>query len=301
MHRLLARRDGVARAEELIALGSRRALQWAVARGEVHRVLPGVYATPREEWTTRATLLAALAWAGADAAASHLTALELYGLPVPRARGRAHVAHIEVPRDSALRSRGGVVVHRPVRPAPALRRLGDVPCVPLERAVLGSWHVLSGPDRRAPVIEGVRRRLLTTDRLRAELTRHPYLRGRAGLVDLLALIDDGCDSELELWGKRHVFTGPGFEGLRWRHRVEAAGRVFRLDAFDEPSRTGIELDGLAYHSTAEQKSRDDERSRRLAEAGILVIRFSYRNLHADPATCRAAALRVMARRRADLA
>lgn len=291
----LDERGGIATAAELIAVSSRAALDWAIRRRHVHPVLPGVYARPDLTWDIPSRLRAALAWAGPEAAGSHSTALELYGLPAPADL----TTHLEVPRSSTLRNRRNLALHRPRVARRDTWLVGGLRCVSAERAVIGAWHLLRDDDQRAPVIVGTQRRIVTTAALRAELDAFPRLPGRARLLALLALIDDGCDSALELWGRKNVFTGPGFDRLIWRHPVRVRGRSFRLDAFDPSSRTGIELDGHAYHSTPQQKNRDDERTRFLAEAGILVIRFGRSELHRRPARCREQALRVMAQRRQD--
>ncbi len=98
-------------------------------------------------------------------------------------------------------------VHR-TRHLAATRTREGVPVVTLERAVVESWPLLVDDARRAPAIVAVRRRLTTPTRLRQQVADHPRLPGRRALVELLGLLDLGCQSELELWGHQELFTGP---------------------------------------------------------------------------------------------
>jgi hypothetical protein len=104
-------------------------------------------------------------------------------------------------------------VHR-TRHLAATRTREGVPVVTLERAVVESWPLLVDDARRAPAIVAVRRRLTTPARLRQQVADHPRLPGRRALVELLGLLDLGCQSELELWGHQEVFTGPRSAHLR---------------------------------------------------------------------------------------
>lgn len=284
----------------------------AVSRSQLGHVPPGrvardlaggraVLALPRTlvppgRLDEDARLRAALAWAGPTAAISHGTALRLWDLPA------ASDEVVDVLVDHSCRRTADVAdrvrLHRSRR-APDVVRRGGVPVVTLERAVVESWGTSSEDGRRAAALAAVRGRRTTTARLRAELARHPRLRGRRELTALLALLDAGCESELEIHGFREVFSGPAFAGWRWQVPVRAGTSTVRLDLYDEEARLAVELDGRRWHDGPAERERDVARDARLAEQGIQTLRLTARRLTTDPAACRRQVLRVSAARREE--
>ena len=297
-------REGVATRADLVASVGPDAVDWAVSSGQVARPLPRTLLLPdatEGAVTARRERAAALAYAGAGAALSHLTALELWQLPVPELQ-QTHVlvAHARRPRRGTpscptpdLGAR--LVLHRS-RHDPVRLTRGDLAVVTLERAVVESWPLLRADEARAPVLVAVRARRTTTHRLRRQLREHPRLRGRRALHELLDLIEDGCHSELELWGHRFVFTGPACGGFDRQVPMKLLGRSAYLDMFDAEAQLDIELDGRKYHSTPRQREADLARDAAAAEEGIQTLRFSHERLTSDPAGCRRQALAVRARR-----
>jgi hypothetical protein len=69
------------------------------------------------------------------------------------------------------------------------------------------------------VITAVRSRRADVPAIRRELDRRPELPGRAALADVLVLVAGGCQSELEIWGMRHVLDVPGLPPCTQQHRV----------------------------------------------------------------------------------
>jgi very-short-patch-repair endonuclease len=144
------------------------------------------------------------------------------------------------------------------------------------------------------VIGAVADRRTTAQRVAEELVRVPNLRGRRDLVELLGQLAAGCHSELEVWGCREVFTGPGFEHLEWQAPVRLRRRTIYLDAFDREARVAFELDGAAWHTSPVDRARDLRRDAALAALGILVVRYTYERLHAEPMAVRAEARSILA-------
>src|SRR5690606_29828068 len=85
----------------------------------------------------------------------------------------------------------------------------------LEWALVDSWPMLVADAQRAPLLCAVGERLTTTARVRDAVRARYRLPQRAALLRLLDRLDAGCRSPLELRDYDHVFTGPGFEQLRW--------------------------------------------------------------------------------------
>jgi very-short-patch-repair endonuclease len=298
----LAQLGGVATWSDLSGATSSGAVARAVASGAVVQALPRVLVLPELLADADARDLAALLHAGPPAQLSHLSALRRWGLPLPPA-GPDDPVHVVVA--AARRRRAGgqhavpVQVHRTRTGSPGRWR-GGVPLVSLERAVVESWPLLTGSDQRAPAIVAVRRRATTAARVREELARHPRLRGRAGLEDLLTKIDAGCRSELELWGYERVFIGQEFADLERQVTVVVDGRTFVLDCFDRRAMLAIELDGRQYHDGPWERERDLARDAAVAELGILTVRYAHRRLTQEPAVCREQVLRLLQVRRHQL-
>jgi very-short-patch-repair endonuclease len=67
-------------------------------------------------------------------------------------------------------------------------------------------------------------------------------------------------------------------GLRFRRQYPAGGYV--LDFYHAPSRLAVEVDGEA-HERGDRPARDAQRDAWLAERGVLVVRYSARDVLAE--------------------
>jgi very-short-patch-repair endonuclease len=274
---------GWATTAELTSQVSRGTVQTWVAAGRLVRLRPGVYATPQAagQWLTRV----AAAVSGRSALASHGTALALWEL-APPTDGPVHVS-VEAWRSG--RGSAGVVLHRQADLLDARRRVHGLPVTSVERSVVDTWGT---PDRlarsavRAAAISAVRGRRCRPADLAYELSRRPRLRGRAELVELVQLLDRGCESELEIWGCRHVLQGPGMPQFTHQYRVTVAGRNFLLDAACDEVRLAVEMDGAAYHGSPRQREADIRRDALLATVGWQTLRFSHARMTGAPEECR---------------
>jgi hypothetical protein len=288
--------DGVARTRDLADRVDRHTVSAWVRRQRLLRPFPGVVVLPERwlEWPTRA-IAAVLATGGA---LSHTSALAVWRV-LPQ-EGRIHVS---VPADRRALRRPGLVVHRVG--ALAVDRLGPFPVTGLSRAVIDTWGLAHGTtNRRARersrgvVIGTVRERQVTARELWTELARRPALPGRRALVDLLDLVEQGCQSELEIWGVRNVLRGPGMPPFVQQHPVQLPWGTVHLDAAIPELKVAVELDGAAFHGSAEARERDIRRDAALAARGWVVLRFSHRRLTTDPEGCRREILEVYRARRA---
>ncbi len=288
---------------ELASRTSGDAVDWAVRSGQLVRIHPRTLIIPEAVDDWRARCAAALTWAGQGSALSHRSALRVWGLEdrLSPSDGCAEpievlVAHGRRPRSVLV---SNAVIHRSRRPASTGLRHG-LSVVSLERAIVQSWPTAVGAAQRGPAIMAVRERRTTVARLRRELIDHPRLRGRRALRELLALIELGCHSELELWGHLEVFDGPAFVHLQRQVRSRHDGRSVWFDLWDPGTRVDIELDGRRYHSGVHDWEHDIVRDALVAERGGVTLRFSHDRLTRDPAGCRAQAMRVMTVRRQQL-
>lgn len=294
MDELISSCGGVITRDRALRTVTRAALDNALRRGRLRRLFPSVYADAERAQEPAVLRRAALAYAGPDAALSHLTALARWGL----ADREPEVVHLCVPAGRRLRATRGVVAHRRAGFAAGAHAVvrGGLPLTRLETTVVDSWPSLL-PARRDPVIRAVSERMTTPDRLRRAVVAAPNLRGRAELLALIHLLDSGCRSELEIWGHEHVFRGPGMPRFQRQFPVAVGARTFYLDVYAEAERVDFELDGAASHGAPDQRERDLRRDAALATCGIAVVRFSHRRLTTDPDAVRREVLSVLAARR----
>jgi very-short-patch-repair endonuclease len=100
------------------------------------------------------------------------------------------------------------------------------------------------------------------------------------------LLEQGCQSELEIWGCRSVLVGPGMPPFTQQHAVTVAGRRFLLDAACEEVLLAVEMDGAAFHGSPRQRESDIARDALLATVGWQTLRFSYARMTRTPEDCR---------------
>jgi len=286
---LLLEQNHVGHRDQLNALIGRIRTDAEIRGGNLVRLFPRVYARPWQADQPDVREHAALLSVGGDNALSHLTALSSWQLPVPPG------ASIHVTAYQPRHPRGvpdELVVHRTLLPL-RHRWVDGRPVTEPELAIVTSWPLLTTEHRRPPIIEAGRRGLLRPDVLTTLIESMYWIAGRRDLREIAALVLGGCESELELWGCRHVFDVDGLRhGVRQRV-VQIGWRQFRLDLSYDRERVAVELDGRAYHASSAQWERDIERDLLLATAGWLTIRLSYWRLHNDPDGCRRDVLRVL--------
>jgi hypothetical protein len=194
--------------------------------------------------------------------------------------------------------RGGadLQIHR-LKTVPKAVLLNGVPTVPASAAIVQSWPLLCGPDRRAPAITAFRDGLVTAAELSAELSAASRVKGRAELAELVRLLAAGCESELEIWGYLGVFDIPGLDhGVR-RKWIHARGSWHRLDLVYLAEKVVVELDGAHFHTKKRRWERDRRRDSALASVGMLTLRFTHDRLHYDVGGCREETLATLATRR----
>ncbi|MGY1740060.1 MULTISPECIES: DUF559 domain-containing protein [unclassified Blastococcus] len=268
------------------ATSARSVGRWLTA-GDLVRLHPGWVTVPdlADDWSVRAH--AATGYAGGPL--SHLSALSALGV----VDFEATRLHVTVPPGRRVRSSRELRVHRSRVPVAAVRVRG-LRVTPLPRSLVDAWGeahrraAVRGADAvvRGVLLQAAREGWVTTAAVTAELAARPELPGRAALVRLLELVDDGCQSELEVFGVLHVLDVPGLPRATQQHRVVLPGGTVELDAAWPEVRLAVELDGAAFHGSREQRERDLVRDAALAATGWLVLRFSYRRLTRDPEGCR---------------
>jgi len=278
----------------LLQVVTRAELDDELRRGRLARPFPRAYLRPWYLDDPATMNRAALVSVGPPAILSHDTALRAWGL-LPA--GGTDI-HVTVPKNRRLGdASAGLAIHHAGLPFPGVRGLHGLPTATAAAAAVMSWPTLPTADRRATVINGTRSRLMTTLELRGELGRATRLSGRSELLELADLLDQGCESELEIWGYLDVFNVPELRDAKRQHRVRVGGRSYRLDLAYEAEQVAVELDGRAFHSSPGQWERDTARDLALATIGWQTVRLSHHRLTKDVAGCRRDVIAVLGSRR----
>jgi len=279
------------------SVGQRSIGRW-IASGRLVRLHPGWVTVPElaDDWTVRAH--AATGYTGGPL--SHMSALAVHRI-VDHEVTRLHVT---VPTERRVRSSRWLRVHRSRNAVQVVRARG-LPATSVPRSLIDTWgdaHT-TGAMRgyegvaREALLRATRNRRATARELVAQLDARPELPGRSALIELLGLMADGCQSELEIFGVRHVRAVPGLPRCEQQYRVPLAFGPVHLDAAWPEVKLAVELDGAAFHGSQEARERDLRRDAALAALGWVVLRFSYRRLTREPEACRAEILAAYRRRR----
>jgi very-short-patch-repair endonuclease len=102
----------------------------------------------------------------------------------------------------------------------------------------------------------------------------------------VAAIEAGAESYLEERALRQVFNTSEFDRLIRQHDVVIEGQAYRLDLYDDATRTAVELDSEEHHGRSPHRQRDVNRDVHLATIGIQTLRFTYRDITERPGWCR---------------
>lgn len=263
---------------ELRALYSSSAIDRAVGRRDLVRILPDVYASPVHARSFEVRARAANLWALAPV--SGLSALFLWGL----IDKPPETIEVLVPHGRKLRAQAGFTVTRCSVAIPQSSRHGVSTVNPAAAIVIGYGQVPSG-NRADVVYRAVRRGLVGSDQLQAMVETVPRVRARAPLERTIAAAAAGAQSWLEEHALYNVFNTAEFSHFLRQHEVVIEGNQYFLDMFDPVTKTAVELDGREGHIDA-GRQRNIERDNWVASMGILTLRFSYEDLVKRPEWCR---------------
>lgn len=282
LHQLLAAQYGVVSRAQVLELGlSISAIDRLVASGELQRVLPGVYrhSTAEESWLQR--LMAALLWAGPDAAVSHRAAGALLGLDgiTPG------LVEISVTRSRRSLSKD-VIVHCVSKlPACDITRVGVLRVTNASRTLIDLGGEVDLSTLEAALESALRQGQTSPPRLRWRL-KELGVQGRKGAAALSRLLADldsrRAESVLELRVEKLLLKAGLPRPVR-QHEIREGGRVIaRIDLAYPESKLAIECDGYRYHSGKEAWHRDRIRHNELTARGWRIIRATWHDLETNP-------------------
>lgn len=256
--------DGVVAAREHPHLS--RCLNSCAFRGELIRLLPGVYAKPDHH--------------DLDA---RLQAVCAYGEPLVITRRAAAWLTwwpeldlgdiIDVASPTEIKTGVGYrFEQRLVRPDLTTRCFGLRVTVP-ELTVLDLIDDLGA----VAIDEALRRRAVTLPRLLRALRLTPGRRGNQLRRELLEDSRDEPWSPLERRAHRLLRAG-GIEGWFTNYRIDIGTDTFLLDVALPQVRLGLEFDGARFHDTDDAFHLDRRKDRALSRAGWQIVRFTSQGL-----------------------
>jgi very-short-patch-repair endonuclease len=240
--------------------------------------------------------MAAVLACGARSLLSHDSAAALWRMRAmkgePEREGsRPREIHVSVP-GPGTRLREGIRVHRRsgLMRADLSRREG-IPVTSPALTLIDLATRLAEPELEAAVSDADKLGLIDPEMLRTALDEHS---GWSGVPSLCKVLDRRTfrltDSELERCFLRLVDRA-GLPRPLTQQRVNG----FKVDFYWPELGLVVETDGLRYHRTPSQQSRDRIRDQAHAATGLMVLRFTHAQVRFDPpqviATLRAVAER----------
>lgn len=273
---------GLVTTAQLYRLGfSRSAISRACAARRLHRVHRGVYAVGHTVLSPHARCLAATLACGSGAVLSYESAAWLWGL-LP-----ACPAQVVVTISGEGQSRDGLQVHRlPNLPRRDRAILESIPVTSVARTLLDLAARASAPTARG-----------ADRRLQRAIERAERL-GRLDLDEIDALLGrcSGRRGTKVLRTALEIYRDPAFSRSRaellFLDLVKRAGlprpalNIFiagmEIDAYWEPERFAVEIDGWGAHRTRAAFERDPVRQEELKLAGIDSIRITARRIEREP-------------------
>ncbi|NUO55996.1 MAG: hypothetical protein HOV78_04995 [Hamadaea sp.] len=257
-------------------------LRWKLKRGDWQRVLPRVVAAFSGALTRRQQFIAAGLYAGARAQIAGLSALEIHGF---RYLPRESAIDVLVPHERRLRRVPRVRLHRTDRLDPTeWPYAGCVRVCSPARAVVDAMR--TGHDSRTirgVVAEGIQRAITTIPDLRRELE----FAQRNGTAVLRAVVDevaDGVRSAPEADLRRLTKQSLILPAISWNPQLmDAAGDDLPTpDGYLEEAALAVEVDSREFHFSTDGWEATLRHHNLLAAAGILVLRFTPKQIREAP-------------------
>jgi len=254
----------------MIAAGmSRKTIESRIARGRLHRIHHGVYATHPPPHSRNQLWLAAVLACGPEAQLSHEPSAVLQGL----LEAGPSIPHVTVPGGRG-RSRPGIAVHHGVVD-PRDRRIKDrIPCTSADRTLIDLAPHHPETELETMLVAAESLGLLKRSRL-AELIAERH--GRPGIAKLASLV--ALEPILARSAPEVRFlpicrlAGVPRPQVNFPIAVPTQPQPLIVDFAWPDVRLVVELDSQRFHGDWESAARDRERDQALALAGWPCHRF----------------------------
>jgi Protein of unknown function (DUF559) len=293
MARLAAAQHGVVSHSQLLGLGyTGAAIGRAKVAGRLHRVHRGVYSVGHPLLSSHGRCLAAVLACGGGALLSHESAAWLWGLlprcparPEVTAPARGHQRATVSIHHSTILEDDDIAHHEGIRVTAIPRTLLDLFGRPRSRPAA---QALERSERLAVLDTAA------VDALLARCGRHP---GRNRLSGALRPYRDPAFTRS--WLERRFLDLVLKAGLP-RPAMNTFVEGHEIDAYWEPERFAVELDGYQFHLSRVAFESDRRRQEELKLAGIEMVRFTARRVADEPGEVVRRLALLLERRRLDL-
>ncbi len=277
--RIASRQHGVVTAKQLTNAGLRRmAVSERVRKGRLHRIHRGVYAVGHRGLSWHGRWMAAVLACGEGAVLSHGSAASLWGLLKP-IEGPIHVS---VPSTSGRSRRPGLHVHRCLALSPSRAQPSSSPSYPPAEGGRGrrppATPALTTHRDNIPITTVPR----TIEDLRASSLPEYLIRRAIRQAEFKGLRLDGIETD-----RTRSDLEAAFLALFAAHRIPLPevnpklGR-YEVDFLWRAQRLVVEADSWTYHRGSVAFETDHARDLDLRQQGYAVLRFTDRQLEAEP-------------------
>ncbi len=273
-----AQRGRVAR-RQLLAAGIGTNTIDRLARSPLlRRVHRGVFAVGPDVLIPFADETAALLAVRAGAALSHHTAAIMWRLRAPGSDDG--LIHVTVP-GASVQDPDRVRVHRStVLKPPDIRICEGLPVISPPRVLLDLVSVIGTRETERALDRMLIERVGSLGQIRELLARAGRHAGRRLLQEI---VDGYTTSTFTRSEAEERFLALVRRGGLPQPLVNARRLGYEIDFLWPDHAVAVEIDGFAFHSTRDRFEDDRERDRKLRNAGIAVIRISWRQLDREPA------------------
>ena len=195
---------------------------------------------------------------------------------------------------------GATIRRTRVLPPGDVERVDGVPTLAVPRLTVELCGVITDVDFVATLDDLLGR---GAPELREEVhARAVQLRpGRKAVGRLVELTEPAAATAFRSWLERaaaDLFTRSALPPAAWNvELLDAGGRLVGIgDAVWARERVVVELDGLRFHGSADQRRRDNRKDRRLGALGWIVLRYTWLDVTQCPDVVAAEVREVLARR-----
>jgi predicted transcriptional regulator of viral defense system len=298
---LAIRQHGVFSLDQIAELGlSPSAARDRVASGRLHRIHHSVYSVvPLTLLGRNGRYMAAALACGPEAVLSYRCAAALHEI---RRTARTNI-DVTIPGRSP-RKHAGIDVHRSTTLTPEdVTAVHGVPCTTVARTMLDLAQVIKGRPLERALDQAEILQLLDLDALLGQIERN---RARPAAKRLQAVLDQHYIGSTPTWSeleeallaacRRAKLPMPEVNALIDPHDSDPT--AIRVDFVWREQRVIVETDGHRTHSTRRAFEEDRLRDQRLAVAGWVVIRITWRQLTQRPSEVTDRIARLLSRQRA---
>jgi len=298
---LAVRQYGVFGLDQIAELGlSASAARARVASGRLHRIHQSVYSmVPLSLLGRDGRYMAAVLSCGPDAVLSYRCAAALYEI-----RGTAQAKIDVTVRGRSHRKHAGVDVHRSTTLTPDdVTTVHGIPCTTVARTLLDLAQVIKGRPLERALDQAEILQLLDLDALLDQIERN---KARPAAKRLRAVLDQHYVGSTPTWSElEEAFLAacrqaglPMPDVNAFIDPNDGDPTAIRVDFVWRNQRVIVETDGHQTHRTRQAFEEDRLRDQRLAVAGWVVIRITWRQLTQRPTEVTDRIAQLLSRQRA---